>query len=301
MVEKESKRISDFTINNPHTIYGSIYFKTAGSYLTPDDYKILDELVGFCGVLLIYSKVALYFNGMADIRGQETYNKKLSEDRANTVKNYVDSKLSLSKNYISFGTGFGEAKSGMDFDEDRRVDIFITQIIIKERTKKFKIKLSDFPKPYYSPETTYPYQEICDNLNKCKPHVLKYYHPDYDKLWKPLQDLISTIENLYTINREEYIHQFVKDEHINHIITLVDNYYEKYEIENALKDLKYNAPKEVWGQCFRIIYSREYDKALDLADKDWSSSDFKYYCEWWGQKLHLAPPDAPYTRKTSRR
>jgi hypothetical protein len=304
MYERKSERICDGNIKKPRTLYGSIYFKTNLSILSSDDYIVLDELIGFCGVLLIYSKVALFFDGRADIRGPEINNKKLSEDRANTVRAYVDKALRESCNYISFSMGYGEKKSGMDFSEDRRVDIFITQILKKEKKSTSRIKESDFEKPLYVPGTTYPFQEICDNLDKSKPFTLKYYHPDYDKLWKPLQDLIDTIEKLFTINRPESISQFVRPEHIDYIIKLVDHYYPKYEgfeIGVPLNDLKFNPPKEVWGMCFRIIYSIEYDKADRAAENDWLyNSDYKHYCEWWGNKLRLAPPNTPYAKRSSR-
>jgi hypothetical protein len=304
MFEKTSLRICYYNIYKPHTLFGSIYFKTRDStYLLSDDYKVLNELIDLCSILTVYSKVALFFEGFADRRGGDIFNKRLSEARVKTVRDYVDRELSSSSNYISFGLGYGKIKSAMDFPEDRRVDIFITQIL-KEVKNSYRIKESNFIKPYYEPGTTYPYQEICDNPDLYTSFVLKYYHPDYIKLWKPLQGLINIAEKLSVINQIEYINQFVKTEHYEYVARLIDHYFPIYEsqeggfkIEKVLTGLLSSPPNDEYGLCFRIIYLREYFKAFSLAVKDFDKSQYRYFCEWWGKKLNKVPPNTPFKKK----
>ncbi|MCD1116840.1 OmpA family protein [Chryseobacterium turcicum] len=102
----------------------SVYFEHKSYELNPESKKKLDSLAQL--------KTSLKFKifGNCDSSGTNEYNNKLSEDRANIVRHYLQNKISENIQLISV-IGLGEAKQINDNSTDelsgknRRVDVFI--------------------------------------------------------------------------------------------------------------------------------------------------------------------------------
>jgi outer membrane protein OmpA-like peptidoglycan-associated protein len=106
-----------------------ITFATGSAELTPETIKVLetvakalqsDKLAGF----------AFRIEGHADPRGTEEYNLKLSQDRAQSVVNYLTSKMGvLPERLTAVGKGSAELLNPdkPDAVENRRVTIVTTQ------------------------------------------------------------------------------------------------------------------------------------------------------------------------------
>lgn len=110
------------TVNSQ--MMSSIYFQNNSYELNPESKQKLDSLAR----LKISLKFKIY--GNCDSSGTNEYNSKLSENRANTVRNYLQNKISESIQLIS-AIGLGEEKQVNDNSTDelrgknRRVDIFV--------------------------------------------------------------------------------------------------------------------------------------------------------------------------------
>lgn len=110
------------TVNSQ--MMSSIYFQNNSYELNPESKQKLDSLAQ----LKISLKFKIY--GNCDSSGTNEYNSKLSENRANTVRNYLQNKISENIQLIS-AIGLGEEKQVNDNSTDelrgknRRVDIFV--------------------------------------------------------------------------------------------------------------------------------------------------------------------------------
>ncbi|QQQ28399.1 OmpA family protein [Chryseobacterium indoltheticum] len=107
----------------------SVYFAHNSYELNPESKQKLDSLAQL--------KTSLKFKifGNCDSSGTNEYNSKLSENRANTVRNYLQNKVSGNIQLIN-AVGLGEEKQINDNSTDelrgknRRVDIFIEKAFV---------------------------------------------------------------------------------------------------------------------------------------------------------------------------
>ncbi|AZA74870.1 OmpA family protein [Chryseobacterium indoltheticum] len=108
----------------------SVYFAHNSYELNPESKQKLDSLAQL--------KTSLKFKifGNCDSSGTNEYNSKLSENRANTVRNYLQNKVSGNIQLIN-AVGLGEEKQINDNSTDelrgknRRVDIFIEKAFVQ--------------------------------------------------------------------------------------------------------------------------------------------------------------------------
>jgi len=80
-------------------------FKSASKDILPSSFPFLDELAKS---LNDYPTLTLTITGHTDSDGTDEYNQKLSEDRANSVKNYLIKKLIAENRLIAVGKGESE-------------------------------------------------------------------------------------------------------------------------------------------------------------------------------------------------
>ncbi len=104
-----------------------IYFETASAKIKPQSFGLLDQAVQ---ILKDYPEIALLrIEGHTDNRGSDTYNLKLSEDRAASVRQYFLDHGVAAERVQS--VGFGESKpldpanNEAAWSKNRRVDFFI--------------------------------------------------------------------------------------------------------------------------------------------------------------------------------
>ncbi len=123
----------------------SIYFETAKHDISPESEAVLNEIMT---ELAKYETYTLTIQGNTDDKGNNKYNKALSERRANTTKSYF-LKNNISENNIEI-TAFGEEKPIADNTEEtgkqrnRRVDIFLRGTL--KVVKKAAIVVENEPK-----------------------------------------------------------------------------------------------------------------------------------------------------------
>ncbi len=84
--------------------FRGINFKTASAEILPESYPILDEAAK---VLKENPSIKVEIQGHTDARGSNSYNKKLSDDRAASVKTYLVDKHGISANRL-VAKGYGE-------------------------------------------------------------------------------------------------------------------------------------------------------------------------------------------------
>jgi len=108
---------------------GNITFPSNGSHLMSDFYDVLDSVAL---VLEEFDKTTIIVAGYTDSKGSETYNQKLSENRANSVATYLKSRKI---NELRFDTvGFGEKNPVADNNTEkgralnRRVELSLIPI-----------------------------------------------------------------------------------------------------------------------------------------------------------------------------
>ena len=113
-------KINKFLNKNP------LYFKFASNILTDKSKKTLDSIVKILNSKKL--KYNITIQGHTDAQGNEVYNKKLSQQRANSVKKYL---LSHLKNINKISSqGFGSSKPKYKNKKDkrnRRVEIIINK------------------------------------------------------------------------------------------------------------------------------------------------------------------------------
>lgn len=115
----------------------SIYFDYDSYKLSKDSQRKLDSLSQ------LKSNLKFKIFGNCDVSGSSEYNKKLSENRANAVGKYLQSKI---KNNITLEsvTGLGKEKQINDNSteelrkKNRRVDIFIDRVMVKGEIRSGK-------------------------------------------------------------------------------------------------------------------------------------------------------------------
>lgn len=84
----------------------NVYFDTAKSSIKSESHGVLDEVAG---ILNKYDDLKIEIGGHTDARGAESYNRTLSEARANAVLDYLVSKHNLSRGRF-LAKGYGESK-----------------------------------------------------------------------------------------------------------------------------------------------------------------------------------------------
>ncbi|WP_042720114.1 OmpA family protein [Flavobacterium sp. B17] len=123
----------------------SVYFDYDSYKLTKDSQRKLDSLSQ------LKSNLKFKIFGNCDVSGSSEYNKKLSENRANAVGKYLQSKIKNNINLESV-TGLGKEKQINDNSteelrrKNRRVDVFVDLIMAKGEMKSGKTFESFFSK-----------------------------------------------------------------------------------------------------------------------------------------------------------
>jgi OmpA-OmpF porin, OOP family len=84
----------------------NVYFDTAKATIKPRSFKVLDEVAS---ILNKYDDLKIEIGGHTDARGAESYNRRLSENRAKAVLDYFVTKHDLSRARFT-AVGYGESK-----------------------------------------------------------------------------------------------------------------------------------------------------------------------------------------------
>lgn len=116
---------NDIILNMP----GDITFKTASADLSPQFFKVLDSVAA---VLAEHNKTIVTIVGYTDNTGSASFNQALSERRANTVAQYLQSRNVQSQRLITEGMGasnfIADNKTESGRAKNRRVEIALTAI-----------------------------------------------------------------------------------------------------------------------------------------------------------------------------
>ncbi len=87
-----------------------IYFETAKSEIKPESYPVLDDAAKTIAKIFAgNATTTIEVQGHTDSRGSDSYNLKLSQDRANAVKDYLVTNHNLDANRL-IPKGYGESK-----------------------------------------------------------------------------------------------------------------------------------------------------------------------------------------------
>lgn len=109
------------------SLSGDASFATNSAELTDDGMKVLDSFIADLGKV---EPTKLILTGHADSRGNDAYNQKLSERRANSVANYLISKGVSSSIITASGKGETQPVASNETSagraQNRRVDIDVT-------------------------------------------------------------------------------------------------------------------------------------------------------------------------------
>jgi|GEM_PF-1036598 len=118
--------IAELVKKEAKIVVRNIYFDLNKATIRPESYPVLDEL---CQLLRETPNAVVEVEGHTDTRGSDEYNLKLSQARADAVKDYFIKKNCISPDRIS-AVGYGETrpvvfpeKSEADYQLNRRVEI----------------------------------------------------------------------------------------------------------------------------------------------------------------------------------
>ncbi len=119
-------RIGDnITLNMP----GNITFKTDSAEIDPSFYKVLNSVNV---VLKKYNKTVVEVAGHTDSTGSADYNQKLSERRANSVAQYLESQGLASNRVVTIGAGetrpVADNSTPQGRQANRRVELTLTPL-----------------------------------------------------------------------------------------------------------------------------------------------------------------------------
>ncbi|MFH1320739.1 MAG: OmpA family protein [Bacteroidota bacterium] len=103
----------------PPKIYtlDNVFFDAGKSTLRPESYKELNELIE---VMLFKNSMKIEIRGHTDNAGDEDANQKLSEDRANSVRNYLIKKGIEPDRVLAAGYGETQPVASNDMPEGRQ-------------------------------------------------------------------------------------------------------------------------------------------------------------------------------------
>lgn len=108
---------------------GNITFKTGSSAISADFYRVLNSVAK---VLNEYEKTLVDIYGHTDSVGQASYNMQLSQQRANSVSSYLQTREVLAQRILTRGMGEDYPIASNDTPEgrsqNRRVEIKLTPI-----------------------------------------------------------------------------------------------------------------------------------------------------------------------------
>lgn len=96
-----------------------VYFDLDKATLRPDSYKQLAELLGY---LQRHDDVNAEIAGHTDNTGTDTHNLMLSQDRANTIRNYLVSKGIKANRLIAKGYGSSQPVADNSTEEGRKLN-----------------------------------------------------------------------------------------------------------------------------------------------------------------------------------
>lgn len=135
---QEGSKFYEFGKPTKKAVIASIYFQYNKWILdTHTDKKVLDELIEKYSKIVVEKEIIFGCVGYADYRGDDIYNQRLSEKRADSVANYLKnafndvSSVKFNKNVVPIGMGeHNSIRKTMHFD--RRVDITSSYILKPE-------------------------------------------------------------------------------------------------------------------------------------------------------------------------
>lgn len=111
------------------SLIASIYFPFDNARLDSQDKKVLDTLAATYLLYLSQRHITFTFEGHADWRGADKYNKRLSANRIAAVKSYLNGVFSKLPTYHSITKPLGEKHASRDDpDRDRRVDVLSSYV-----------------------------------------------------------------------------------------------------------------------------------------------------------------------------
>jgi len=108
LIKEDAPVIQDFELlkKGMRLVFQNIYFNTGRAILKPESFPILDSIA----ILLKENPdVVVEIQGHTDSRGSESYNLKLSQERAETVKNYLVKYHGIPPEML-IAKGYGESK-----------------------------------------------------------------------------------------------------------------------------------------------------------------------------------------------
>jgi len=99
--------------------YGEVLFGTDTAHIKPESYPVLDEIYG---VLIKNPKMRLGIEGHTDNQGNEAYNLKLSQERADSVRDYLVEKGIETGKLIPEGFGMSKPRASNETEEGRAIN-----------------------------------------------------------------------------------------------------------------------------------------------------------------------------------
>lgn len=102
--------------------FENIEFEFGSSRLTAGSYKILDNVAEILNTNPSWTKIKIILSGHADNTGSTDFNQKLSEERANAVKDYLVSKRVTPSNIVVIGYGKDKPLESNETSEGRQAN-----------------------------------------------------------------------------------------------------------------------------------------------------------------------------------
>jgi len=171
-------------------------------YFNNDSHKLNTETKSFLlDSILIFKNAKLEIKGYSDVNGVETYNQKLSQNRANSVKSFLINN-GIDSTKIVLVKGMGESSEFTDLSKNRRVDIFVTQPLTTKTIKKDSLPIKKVDTSLVSNRQTKPNNlDNIINLKVGQTIVLKniQFYPGRDQ---PLPKAIPDLKKLVKIMQD---------------------------------------------------------------------------------------------------
>ena len=129
-LDELNKEVSDSTLDQTKAItFDNINFATNSATLTDSSMTQLNDMVK---ILKAYPKVALKIEGHTDSKGNAQSNKKLSQNRAASVKNYLQKMGINADRMTTAGLGSDKAKADNATESGRAVNRRIEAFVVKK-------------------------------------------------------------------------------------------------------------------------------------------------------------------------
>ena len=281
------KRIS-WDATGKHLV-ARIFFRTDKFNLDSEDRKVIKELSQYYAARRSMGWITnLTFIGCADARYYEDYNKKLAEDRLNSVLSGFFKELKdmgvggfLSFQITKIVRGeFVMINHPDHWAEDRRVDIY-------------DIRKSDVDAPKKGP--IYTLEDFKDGrLFRAEMFFVERWNPRW-RSWWPLYYYIKDIEE------KDYIHAQheelipVSETDLDNMERLLNKIApeDKQKLQNKIVE---KGRKSALREHFLMEFRRTWAKVREAAERDYGQSDFRYFHEFMAVVLGKVDPTG-YAKK----